>query len=91
MLDACEARIGRLDADYRLAEDVAHQVHDVHRTILESVAAFPDAWAVAEPRPPGIGAMAVRHAERLAERLDSEVQVDPQVGLQACRKFPTDS
>ena len=77
--DACEACIERLDVDYRLAEDVARQVHDVHRTTLESVVAFLDAWAVAEPGPSGMSAIAVRHAEQLAERLDSVVQVELQV------------
>jgi hypothetical protein len=77
--EACEACIGRLDADYRLAEDVARQVHDVHRTIVESLASFVDAWAVAEPVPSGMSAMADRYAERLAERLGSDVQVELQV------------
>jgi len=77
--EACEACIERLDTDYRLAEDVALQVHDVYRTAMESVASFVDAWAVAEPGPSGMGRMADRYAERLAERFGSDVQVELQV------------
>jgi hypothetical protein len=46
---------------------------------MESVASFVDAWAVAEPGPSGMSAMADRHAERVAERLGSDVQIELQV------------
>jgi len=74
--EACEACIERLDTDYRLAEDVARQVHDVHRTILESVAAFLDAWAVAEPGPSGMSAQS-EHEEGPATGGKSKARCTP--------------
>jgi hypothetical protein len=79
--EACATCIDRLDKDYRLAEEVARHVLDLHRLVLGSLQTFLESWAATEPGPSAMAALAQRHAERLSARYGTEVHVELQVPI----------
>lgn len=77
----CEACIAQLDEDYRRAEDIARQVLDFYRFVMDSIQTFLAAWAEATPGPSGMKELSRRHADLLAERNRTDIEVELQIPL----------